>query len=114
MEQIQQWQEWGVEYESENEWDKVNSDMDGSMFYEDYSRSDDKDMEIFEEFKNEEQIDEVAAKIRKISPKFEDLKRLDIFHTMKWLEYEIEVRRIASLPENFCTVMPLREEEQVI
>ena len=51
-------------------------------------------MRSYEEL-NSEEIDEVAAKIRKISPKFEDLNRPDIIDTMKWLEYEKEVERIA-------------------
>ena len=40
---------------------------------------------------NSEEIDEVAAKIRKISPKFDDLIRPDVINTQKWLKYEQEV-----------------------
>ena len=82
-----------VKQESEHEWDIVCSDMDGCMFDDEYSRSHNIDQEVCEEFKSFEElspkeIDEVAAKIRKIRPKFEDLNRPDIIGTMKWLEYE--------------------------
>ena len=78
-----------------------------------------KDQEIYEEVKrfkelSSEEIDEVAAKIRKISPKFEDLIRPEIMETQKWLEYEQEVERIAIRRENVYAVMPLREKKQAI
>ena len=81
-----------------------------------YSRSDNRDLEICEKYKSfeklsDKEIDKVAAKIRKISPKFEGLNRPDIIDTRNWLEYVKEGKKIASLPENFCTVMPLRKEE---
>ena len=111
-----------TEYESEHEWDRVNSDMDGSMLYGDYRDSENKNLEVFEELKefeelNREQIDEVAANIRKISPKFADLKRPMAGTSETGIEekeYEEEVKRIALLPENFSTVMTTREEEKPI
>ena len=56
----------------------------------------------------------MAAKIRKISPKFEDLIRPEVMETQKWLEYEQEVERIASRRENIYAVMPPREKKQVV
>ena len=106
-----------------HEWDYVCSDMDGSMLYDMETRESEKlndsDQEVYEEVKgfeelNSEEIDEVAAKIRKISPKFEDLIRPEIMETQKWLEYEQDVEKIAIRRENVYAVMPLREKKQVI
>ena len=64
-----------------------------------------KDQEIYAKVKrfkelSSEEIDVVAAKIRRISPKYEDLFRPEIMETQEWLEYEQEVERIATRREN--------------
>ena len=103
------------------EWDYVCSDLDGSMINDMEIREAErlKDQEIYEELKrfkelSSEEIDVVAAKIRKISPKFEDLVRPEIMETQNWLEYEQEVERRATRRENVYAVMPLREKTQTI
>ena len=89
------------------------------MLDEESGNSEDSDQEEYEEVKsfkelNSEEIDEVAARFRKISPKFKDLIRPDVIDTKRWLEYKQEVERIANCRENFYAVMPPREKKQVI
>ena len=62
---------------------------------------------------NKEEIDEVAEKIRRISPKFEDLFRPEVRGTQKELEYEQEVEKIAARSENIFAVMPPRKKPVV-
>ena len=57
-----------------------------------------------------EEIDIVAGKIRKISPKFEDLFRPEIKGSQEDREYEQEVEKIAARSENVYAVMPQRTE----
>ena len=73
-----------------HEWDYVCSDLDGSMISNMENREAERlrDQEIYEEVKrfrelSSEEIDEVAAKLRKISPKFEDLIRPGIMETQE-------------------------------
>ena len=79
----------------------MNGTMCVVIWMEESEKLEDSDQEVYEEVKrfeelNSEEIDEVAAKIRKISPKFEDLIRPEIMETQKWLEYEEEMERIAT------------------
>ena len=67
-------------------------------------------MKRFSELSKEE-IDRVAEKIRKISPKFEDLFRPEVGGSQEDIEYEQEVERIAARSENVYAVMPLREDQ---
>ena len=46
-----------------------------------------------QEIYKEEEIDEVAARLREMSPKFEDMIRPEIIETQKWLEYIEEVKK---------------------
>ena len=50
----------------------------------------------------------VAEKIRKISPKFEDLFRPEAKGSQEDKEYEQEVEKIAARSENVYAVMPQR------
>ena len=68
-----------------------------------------KEVKRFSEL-NKEEIDMVAEKIRKISPKFEDLFRPEVEGSQEDREYEQEVERIAARSENVYAVMPQRKE----
>ena len=66
-----------------------------------------KQKEIYSEVKrfgelSPEEIDEVAAKLRGMSPKYEELIRPEIIETQKWLEYE---HTKAELPPKFRATM---------
>jgi hypothetical protein len=74
-----------------------------------------KEKEIYSEVKrfNElsaEEIDEVAAKLREMSPKYEELIRPGIIETQKWLEFEQKVEEIATRSEHVLNVMPQRTQ----
>ena len=60
---------------------------------------------------SKEEIDRVAEKNRKISPKFKDLFRPEVGGSQEDIEYEQEVERIAARSENVYAVMPLREDQ---
>ena len=86
------------------------------------TESENNDMEVmieaFEKL-NKEEIDVIAANIRKISPKFAELKRPVTRPGMSESarvsdEYEEEVKRIALLPENSSLVMSPSEEEKTL
>ena len=66
-----------------------------------------KEVKRFSEL-NKEEIDMVAEKIRKISPKFEDLFRPENEGSQEDREYEQEVERIAARSEYVYAVMPQR------